>query len=385
MGAKVYSLTHRKGADEFYLIVTPDGVTDHFTSQRDEVFRLYDNQLDQLFLARDSVIWATFYLSDCMNQEQQLRQCPRFLELIAYAAVSVLEGKPIGSKIAILAYHIRSPLPVEKNAVDMEPFGIPAMGMAFRAGTLEHIVIKNALPAMAGSMAQQANDLFGRTEAFFNHLQLPLQSFVRTWIYIRDIGKYYADMVNERRSFYYRKGLTISTGFPASTGIGGFSKDPNQLLLLDGIIIRGAETGQIRRMQALSHLCSTMDYGVTFERGIEVVYGDRRHFHISGTASISPNGQILHEGDVIRQTARTVENMTALLANHGAALEDMAYLIVYIRDSSDDKHVRNTLSLLLPPHLPYLLVEGHVCRPGWLIEIEGLGISGRGESAFPPY
>lgn len=385
MSAKSFSFNTENGTDEFYLVVTPDRVTAHYESQLDEVFRLYHDKLNEMCLAPDSAIWATVYLSDCMNQEQQLRQNPAFVLLAQHAALSVYEGKPCGSKIAILAYHIRPYLPLKKRAVVMDGLGHSANGVAYGSGALEHIVIKNILPSKGQAMTEQANDLFGQVAQFFGGQKLPMSSLIRTWIYIRDIDKDYGEMVSARKLFFQNHGLTQSTGFPASTGIEGLSKDPNHLILMDSFIIRGAKSGQIRRMQALSHLCSTVDYGVTFERGLEVVYGDRRHFYISGTASISSDGRILHEGDVVQQAKRTVENMTALLENHGAELNDMAYFVVYIRDLSDGEHVRTALNSLLPPHLPYLIVVGKVCRPGWLIEIEGIGISNQGVAEFPPY
>ncbi|MFN2115781.1 MAG: sugar phosphate nucleotidyltransferase, partial [Anaerolineae bacterium] len=54
---------------------------------------------------------------------------------------------------------------------------------------------------------------------------------------------------------------------------------------------------------------TTIDYGVTFERGIRIRFGDRSHLHISGTASIDKCGEIVHPGDILKQTERTVANI----------------------------------------------------------------------------
>ena len=72
-------------------------------------------------------------------------------------------------------------------------------------------------------------------------------------------------------------------------------------------------------------------YGVTFERGLRVRFGDRSHLYISGTASIDKNGDVIHVSDVKNQRRQTLDNVKALLSPHGARLKDMAYIIVYLR------------------------------------------------------
>ncbi len=60
------------------------------------------------------------------------------------------------------------------------------------------------------------------------------------------------------------------------------------------------------------------------------------------------------------------------------------YLIAYLRDPADfarvDAHLRNRF-----PGLPIILVQGAVCRPAWLVEIEGVAIAGNNEPALPPF
>ncbi|MFA6010628.1 MAG: RidA family protein [Desulfobacteraceae bacterium] len=385
MGVKHFSFNSENGTDEFYLAVTPDRVESHFEVQMGDVFSHYLEKMKELCLSEDSAVWANIYLSDCINQEYLLREHPSFIALDSHAAISVVEGKPVGVKLAILVYLIRPCQSINKRSVSMPGSYHTANGVVFGTGSIEHIVIKNMLPSKGQTMKEQANDLFNQVECFLDKMKLPFNRLIRTWIYIRDIDKDYGDMVAERNAFFQKQGLSQSTGFPASTGIEGRSKDPKHLIMMDSLMIKGVAKGQIRRMEALSHMCSTVDYGVTFERGMEVVYGDRRHYYISGTASISPDGRILHGGDVVRQVERTVENISALLESHGAGLKDLAYLVAYIRDSEDEDKVRAALNHILSENLPYLLVAGKVCRPGWLIEIEGTGIIKEGDKGFSPY
>jgi enamine deaminase RidA (YjgF/YER057c/UK114 family) len=158
-----------------------------------------------------------------------------------------------------------------------------------------------------------------------------------------------------------------------------------ELVTMDALLERGLDARQIRFMTAESHLCPTHRYGVTFERGTGVVYGDRTHYFISGTASIDKDGQILHDGDFDKQVERTVENIGVLLAEQGAHLSDLKQAIVYLRDPSEGARARRLLASLLPESVPLVMVEGRVCRPGWLIEIEAIAGTARGDASFADY
>jgi enamine deaminase RidA (YjgF/YER057c/UK114 family) len=125
-----------------------------------------------------------------------------------------------------------------------------------------------------------------------------------------------------------------------------------------------------------------MDYGVTFERGLAVDFGDRRHLYISGTASIDKAGRILHEGDVQRQTGRALDNIAALLKRGGAGLADLAYAIIYLRDFADAPAVERILAERLGSGIPRVMLLARVCRPGWLVEIEGLAITPRRDPRY---
>ena len=143
---------------------------------------------------------------------------------------------------------------------------------------------------------------------------------------------------------------------------------------LDSYAIAGLRPEQVEYLCAPDHLCPTHDYGVTFERATAVSYADRRHVFISGTASIDHTGRILHEGDVIRQLDRTLENIEALLAKAGANLGDLAVILVYLRDPADAAAIEAASCTNAWARVAYVMVDAPVCRPGWLIEIEGIAI-----------
>jgi enamine deaminase RidA (YjgF/YER057c/UK114 family) len=233
---------------------------------------------------------------------------------------------------------------------------------------------------------KQSDELFTSLADLMNEKGMNLlDNTLRTWIFVRDIDNHYPGMVTSRREFFTRHGLTEKTRFLASTGIEGASGDAASLVSMDSLSMGGLQPGQVVRMEALDNLSPTIKYGVTFERGLKVLFGDRTHFHISGTASIGSHGELLYPGDVKKQTERTLDNIRALLEPHGAGLEDMSYLKVYLRDPSSCSQVEKIIKQHIPGEVPCLLLEAAVCRPGWLVEIEGVALKPFDNAFFPPF
>jgi enamine deaminase RidA (YjgF/YER057c/UK114 family) len=201
-----------------------------------------------------------------------------------------------------------------------------------------------------------------------------LDNGIRTWVYVRDIDNHYKDMVRARREFFAAHGLTDQTRYLASTGILGMTYSPERIVSADLLSIGGLAAGQVVRMEACSHLRPTILYGVTFERGLRVRFGDRSHLYISGTASINCEGEVLHEGDAELQTRRAIENVRALLAGQSASLDQLAYVIAYVRNVHDRQRVGKVLDEELGRKVPLVFVEAAVCRPTWLMELEGVAI-----------
>jgi enamine deaminase RidA (YjgF/YER057c/UK114 family) len=207
---------------------------------------------------------------------------------------------------------------------------------------------------------------------------------VRTWWFLQNVDADYHGLVEARRDFFHTHGLNAGTHYIASTGIAGTHTEVKAKVALDSYAIHGLSADQLVYISAPGHLCPTYEYGVTFERATSVAFSDRRHIYISGTASIDHTGRILHEGDVIRQLDRTLENIEALLEREKANLGDLAVILVYLRDPADgavvDAALRERLGLV-----PYVLVHAPVCRPGWLIEIEGIAVIPAFSPHFPDF
>jgi enamine deaminase RidA (YjgF/YER057c/UK114 family) len=205
---------------------------------------------------------------------------------------------------------------------------------------------------------------------------------IRTWLFVNDIDLNYGGVVRARNQVFFTQGLTPNTHFIASTGIAGRQQDPNVLAQMDNYAVKGISQEQVHYLYAPTHLNRTSDYGVSFERGTYVDYGDRRHVFISGTASIDNKGRIVHPKDVVQQTHRMWENVETLLAEAGCSYDEVGVMVVYLRDPSDYAVVSKLYEERFPDK-PYVIVLAPVCRPGWLVEMECMAVKAQQNDAFP--
>ncbi|MPN49214.1 hypothetical protein SDC9_196829 [bioreactor metagenome] len=77
-----------------------------------------------------------------------------------------------------------------------------------------------------------------------------------------------------------------------------------------------------------------------------------------------------------------IDNVEALLVNHGGALGDLKLAVVYLRDPADRDAVETALARRLAPETARIMVRGAVCRPGWLVEMDGIAANSNGNPEF---
>ncbi len=377
-----FSAPASEGRDEsFVSVVTPEGLS--FGEALSELSRSYAAALERQSLSDSTVVFCRIFLSDILNQKSALLASPLYQRLRASCALSVIEQKPIASgPVSLLAYHIGN----RHNAV--------AKQVAHDDWRNDLVVTgKNySLLLTANYTGGDTFNAYAQTQQIFEALNLTIErngmnlldNGIRTWVYVRDLDNHYKDMVRARREYFAAHGLTDKTRYLASTGILGMTYSPEKILSVDSLSVGGLKPGQIIRMEALSHLWPTILYGVTFERGLRVRFGDRSHLYISGTASIDTKGDVLHLGDAESQTRRAVENVRALLGVQSAKLTDLAYVIAYVRNAHDRQRVARVLEEELGSQIPLILTEAAVCRPAWLMELEGVAIT-PDQNEFPPF
>lgn len=237
--------------------------------------------------------------------------------------------------------------------------------------------------AFANLMAESEQGSYNQTKTIFYNIKNVLEenemtleaNLQRTWIYVSDVDNNYAGMVNARKDLFNTEGLTQENHFIASTGIEGKPMHKKAIVSIDALAVQGLKKEQVEYVNAYDYLNNTADYGVTFERATALNYGDRKTVYVSGTASINKKGEVVHVGDIQKQTLRAIENIEALLKSIQAELNDVLHMIVYLRDPADHKLVTSILNECFGEDSNFVMVYGPVCRPEWLVEIEAIAIA----------
>lgn len=336
---------------------------------------LWLDALDKAGIKPSTTVMRRVFCSDVVNQAPLLKPFSR-----AHPGAFSAIGQPPadGSRFALWSYHLVDPNKPLKSTGGADGFSLDR-------GSLRHLWLSGLHDtATEDPQAQTHAVLEHHNHLLAGHDMTLEDNVIRTWWYVRDIDSDYHGLVDARREVFHRQGLTEDTHYIASTGIAGGHHQARAKLSLDSYAIHGLQPGQIAYISAPEQLGPTHMYGVTFERATAVHYSDRTHIFLSGTASIDPHGDIVHPGDVLRQLDRTIENIEALLAAAHAGLRDLLMILVYLRDPADgmviERKVRERFGAL-----PIIVLHAPVCRPGWLVEIEGIACVSSGNHDFPDF
>jgi enamine deaminase RidA (YjgF/YER057c/UK114 family) len=367
--------------EHFCMIDAPAGVS--FTGQLAELQVRYAAALKRCGLSAETAIFRRIFLSDILNQADTVWDSALIEEISENpVSTSIIQQLPLsGSKIALFAYHIESLTPLKKEFIGPRHMLLRKNGMRYLWSAGPWVDGKPTLPAPAA----ETRAVFDELIAVLGDQGATLErNCVRTWLFIKDVDIFYQDMVDSRRELFNGHGLTQQTHYIASTGIEGTSADRFDTICMDALSLLDVKPEQVFYLNDFSRLCPTKDYGVTFERGTRIGFADRMHHYISGTASIDNSGNVLHLGDVLSQTERALENVDALLKAGGASIDDMMYLVAYLRDPADYPSVNRYLRDALPD-VPSIVVQGRVCRPEWLVEVEGVAVAPNNDPSLPQF
>lgn len=340
------------GAREYTAMVVPDG-NRPFAEQLDAVWHAVD-ALPSRLPAGAVHVFARIFLSDPANQASMLPARPY--------AVSVVGQAPLGGGVKIAA------LVLLQHDVTVAEAGGGLYEVKGADGSRDFYAASWTRPGTDSETAT-VSMLEDYSEALAAHGCTLADNCLRTWFFVRDVDVNYRGVVDGRNTVFDRKGLTASTHFIASTGIGGYGDDHCSKVSFDAYASPDVTPDMVTYLKGASHLNPTSEYGVAFERATLVCRGGCRRVIVSGTASIDNKGLVVHTGDIVGQTARMCENVEVLLAEGGCAPEDMTHAIVYLRDIADAAVVARMIEERYPG-LPAIFLLAPVCRPGWLVEME---------------
>ena len=360
-----------EGVSEYHAMLR---ITNHrltFKEQVDCLMEAYD-QLMQGEMKGAVAVFKRFFVSDAANQANYLQALHAER---SDCALSIIEQPPLdGTKIALWVYIQR---------------GVQTKALANGIYEVKHGAYRHLW--MAGACNQASNSEYQMRLLFNDYVMQLLENgccladnCIRTWIFVQNVDVNYAGVVKARNEVFATQNLTDKTHFIASTGIAGRHANPKVLVQMDAYAVDGINKEQVHYLYAPTHLNPTYEYGVSFERGTYVDYGDRRQVFISGTASINNKGEIMYPGDIRQQTLRMWENVETLLKEAECTFEHVAHLLVYLRDIADYTIVREMFEERFP-NIPKVFLLAPVCRPGWLVEMECMAVKSINDERYPAF
>lgn len=321
---------------------------------------------------KQEILWIRFYtiLSEITFLDIQSILTEKGID----CAVSLIRQQPLSPSCPISIQG----LALSQGKKPTLPLPIKTLGQIFPESSInswieggnEYILLTHLVAMNRGNSETETTEIFEKTQQILDEMGFTLpQQGLRTWLYIKDIDDNYEGLVVARRDYFKKIGLTER--FLVSTGIGNFGSDDN-IVTLDLLLCREHSSAKNIFIDAPDFMPHANSYGVTFERALLYKNSLMDHILVAGTASIDTEGEILYESDPPAQIERIFLILQDLLRQGDLQLEDFEVLTIYLRDDSQLEAVVQVCQKILPD-MPKLFLHGPVCRPGWLVEIEGEG------------
>ncbi|MFZ5832230.1 MAG: hypothetical protein ACOY3P_19265 [Planctomycetota bacterium] len=289
------------------------------------------------------------------------------------------------------------------GGVQVERLGERMVSVAHDGVTWVHLA-NVSLRTPAGSTYERATCLFQAMRDGLALRKVRFDQIIRTWLYLGDIvgpegdTQRYKELNRARTDFF--EGIRFGCGrvpaswthpvYPASTGIGTNGRDLVMSCIAlcterDDVMLVPLENPQ--QTAACDYDLRYGPQSPKFARAMAVVTPKYSTTLVSGTASIT-SSETQHRGDAAAQTAQTLDNIAALISpsnfaqhsapGHGATLDDLAIVRVYVKLQEDYERVRAVCQERLG-EVPTVYAIADVCRPDLLVEIEGMAFSRRHE------
>lgn len=232
-----------------------------------------------------------------------------------------------------------------------------------------YCLLGNILPSdLSLPKQKQAAEVFENIESALQSTGIDLGNIVRTWFYLDDIFSWYDEFNSVRTEFFSKKRIFDGI-LPASTGI-GVRNQAGTAVVADVLAIKPKSDRVHIGMVPSPLQCPALEYGSSFSRAIEVTLPDLRRLYISGTASIKPNGETAHVGDIAAQIDLTMKVVQEILESRGMDWTDVNRAIAYFKYTDDipvfdyycQLHGLSTVSVAVS--------HADICRDDLLFEIE---------------
>ena len=215
------------------------------------------------------------------------------------------------------------------------------------------------------AMLTKARDQLGQCDGTFFQV-------ARTWMWLEDILDWYDEFNVARTGFFRELGLMIEgkhTLMPASTGVGVGPAGPG-VCAMDLVAVVG-DAEDVEYHDVCGNQESAYDYGSAFSRAATATTPSGKTVYVSGTAAIDAAGETIYHGDIHAQTQDSIDNVRAVLNDHGCSDDDLVQAIFYCKTPEAETEVREMIADLDWPCFTAVLP---ICRDCLLMEIEAMAI-----------
>jgi len=280
-----------------------------------------------------------------------------------------------GRDIELQAYGL---VPGSPGTARVHSLPSPGAGITvklFEIGQARHLYISNITAGgldgkPPGPFRRQSDAIFRTALEIVTSHGVAFSDVVRTWIYLDDIDRDYAELNASRNAFFEQEGVGR---LPASTGIGGGSRPKGSLCVVDVYALLNPEIATIEVMQTPT-LNEAHEYGSSFSRGMKMALAENTYLFISGTASVDECGQTVHVGDARAQIERMLLNVEELLRAQGATFADLVHAVTYLKSADDLALYQEICAERGVREVPHTIVRADVCRPELLSEMEAVAV-----------
>ncbi len=345
------------------------------------------------------VVWERAFFEDFADDMDSFRQIQKEIYEGAgvaggeLPATTYLQQPPCrpGQRIE---HQIHAIVPKDPESYSVETFYDEATDTTAKVVTIDgrrHLYITdiNGIsddPDNPGTFREQSDRMFANCERLLAQHGAKFTDVYRTWCYLVDIDRDYAEFNLSRNAFFEVEGVTL---LPASTGIQAIMWPLRALLGMDLYALLDTEGVNIERMYTPT-LNEADEYGSAFSRGMKLDFPDKVVLHISGTASVDEKGATVHLDDPLKQIERMLLNVKELLAAQGSSFEDVTQIATFLKRAEYLEMYESILKEWGIRHVPNTLVETGVCRPELLCELEAIAILPKESSngkpvAAPPF
>jgi enamine deaminase RidA (YjgF/YER057c/UK114 family) len=253
------------------------------------------------------------------------------------------------------------------------------VGSFYESDAAEFCLLGSVGPSdLSAAPRLQCRQIFELIETALSRVDMTFHHVMRTWFYLDRILSWYGDFNDERSRFFAERGI-LHGPYPASTGV-GMSNSLGASVICSALAVR-PKGGDVRLQEVDSpKQCPAPDYRSAFSRAMEMAVPGCRSLHVSGTASIRPDGVTAHVGDVDRQIELTVEVVRSLLRSRRMDWPDVNRAVAYFTDLRDLPRLIRCLENRGISGMPLAIARADICRDDLLFEMEVEAAAGCGSA-----